>query len=57
MGVHDSAPYLHDGRAATLDEAIKMHDGEAANTRRPLPADVGEDRRDLLAFVYSLGAP
>lgn len=28
-GLRESAPYLHDGRAATVDEAIKAHDGEA----------------------------
>ncbi|MFN0079124.1 MAG: di-heme oxidoredictase family protein [Prosthecobacter sp.] len=28
-GLRASAPYLHDGRAATVDEAIKAHDGEA----------------------------
>ncbi len=28
-GCADSAPYLHDGRASTLNEAILMHGGEA----------------------------
>ncbi|MBS0202550.1 MAG: hypothetical protein JSS49_06585 [Planctomycetes bacterium] len=28
-GVGASAPYLHDGRATTLDQAIRAHDGEA----------------------------
>ena len=28
-GVRASAPYLHDGRAATLEEAILAHGGEA----------------------------
>ena len=28
-GVADSAPYLHDGRAATLAEAIKLHAGQS----------------------------
>ena len=27
-GVRDSAPYMHDGRAATLHDAIVAHDGE-----------------------------
>jgi cysteine-rich repeat protein len=31
-GVRFSAPYLHDGRAATLEEAILAHDGEALNS-------------------------
>src|SRR5581483_8806919 len=32
-GLRDSAPYLHDGRATTVDDAIRMHDGEAAESR------------------------
>lgn len=28
-GLRYSAPYLHDGRATTVDDAIKAHDGEA----------------------------
>lgn len=32
-GLRDSAPYLHDGRAETILEAIAMHDGEASGTR------------------------
>ena len=28
-GVADSAPYLHDGRALSLPEAITMHGGQA----------------------------
>ena len=27
-GFRDSGPYLHDGRAATLDQAVGLHDGE-----------------------------
>jgi len=32
-GVADTAPYLHDGRAQTLGEAIDLHDGEALDAR------------------------
>ena len=32
-GVADSAPYLHDGRALTLFEAIALHGGEAQGVR------------------------
>ncbi len=28
-GLRASAPYLHEGRAATVDEAVRAHDGEA----------------------------
>ena len=33
MGVAHSAPYLHDGRAETLEAAIAAHGGEAARSR------------------------
>jgi len=56
-GVRDSAPYLHDGRAATLDEAIKWHGGEAEDSAARYRSMTANERRDLLAFVYSLGAP
>ena len=32
-GVADSAPYLHDGRALTLFEAVALHGGEAQEVR------------------------
>ncbi|MEZ4470317.1 MAG: di-heme oxidoredictase family protein [bacterium] len=50
----DTAPYLHDGRARTVEEAIEWHGGEAAAARdafRALPAD---DARALLLFLAGL---
>jgi CxxC motif-containing protein (DUF1111 family) len=32
-GVSSTGPYLHDGRASTLDEAIRWHGGEAQRAR------------------------
>jgi CxxC motif-containing protein (DUF1111 family) len=56
-GVAHSAPYLHDGRAATLDEAIRLHGGEAdATTKRYAALDIG-DRQAVVAFLRSLVAP
>ena len=56
-GVADSAPYMHDGRAETLLEAISMHDGEGAGTRdRFLQLSVA-DRNALIAFLKTLVAP
>jgi len=53
-GVRASAPYLHDGRAATVDEAIRSHDGEAQYPRdcylRLSPAQ----RQQLLDFLASI---
>lgn len=56
-GVADSAPYLHDGRAATLDEAIRLHGGEAAATARRYAKLSFMDNQSLLAFLHSLCAP
>lgn len=56
-GLRDSFPYMHDGRAATIDQAIRMHGGEAAAAAqryRQLPA---RDRGLLESFLLSLAAP
>ncbi|MGI8979571.1 MAG: di-heme oxidoredictase family protein [Pirellulaceae bacterium] len=53
-GVAHSAPYLHDGRAATLLEAIALHGGEAkATTARFLELPTTE-RLALLEFLSCL---
>ncbi len=46
--------YLHDGRAKTLDEAIRWHDGEAANSRRAYLARSQSDKDALIKFLKSL---
>lgn len=56
-GVGDSAPYLHDGRAPTLKEAILMHGGEAERSVAAFKQLDEEDRNALLAFLGSLKAP
>ena len=56
-GVADSAPYMHDGRAATLDAAIRWHGGEASQVTsryRSLPKDT---QQELVAFLKSLRSP
>jgi CxxC motif-containing protein (DUF1111 family) len=53
-GVADSAPYMHDGRAVTLDDAIRRHDGEAAKTMIQYIRADSRDRRALLTFLSSL---
>ncbi len=56
-GVADTAPYLHDGRAATLEEAILWHGGEASSSRQRF-ADLSEPEQTLvIAFLSSLRAP
>lgn len=46
--------YLHDGRARTLDEAIRWHDGEAAGARQAYLTLGPGDQAALLAFLRSL---
>jgi CxxC motif-containing protein (DUF1111 family) len=46
--------YLHDGRARTLEEAIRWHGGEGAASRDAFSALGDADREALLAFLRSL---
>ena len=56
-GAADSAPYLHDGRASTFDQAIRFHRGEAAETTTRYERLTLNDRQALLAFLHVLKAP
>jgi CxxC motif-containing protein (DUF1111 family) len=56
-GVADSAPYLHDGRAATLEEAIRLHAGEGAKSVEQFDALSGRQQAQLVAFLQALHAP
>ncbi|WP_170229104.1 di-heme oxidoredictase family protein [Polyangium fumosum] len=53
-GLAETAPYLHDGRAATIPEAIDAHGGEATAARDAFRALDPEDRKDLHVFLLSL---
>jgi CxxC motif-containing protein (DUF1111 family) len=46
--------YLHDGRAASIDEAIRWHSGEAAAAKARFEALSPEEKAALIAFVSSL---
>lgn len=56
-GLADSAPYLHDGRAHTLHDAIAMHGGEANDVRAAYLALPAARQRALQIFLYSLTRP
>jgi CxxC motif-containing protein (DUF1111 family) len=56
-GVADSAPYLHDGRAATLTEAIKLHSGQAFSSAKRFTALSDVQQEELIAFLNTLRAP
>lgn len=53
-GVGSTPPYLHDGRATTLTEAILAHGGEAANERQAFEALSVPAQKDLVAFLDNL---
>lgn len=48
------ARFLHDGRAATLEEAILAHGGEALGTTQRYKALSADEREALLVFLESL---
>lgn len=53
-GVRFRAPFLHDGRASTLLEAIGMHAGEAEQVRKNFEALEETDKEALIEFLLSL---
>ncbi len=53
-GLRASGPYLHDGRAATVDQAIRAHDGEAARATGRYLKMTPVQQKDLLEFLNSL---
>ncbi len=53
-GVADSPPYLHDGRAPSLDYAIAGHDGEGAAARAAFAALSFDDKGPLRVYLMSL---
>ncbi len=53
-GIRDTAPYLHDGRAAGLRAAILLHDGEARGVRKAFEALPLTERSALVAFLNDL---
>lgn len=56
-GVADSAPYMHDGSAETLETAISMHHGDADFSRQAFMKSSFEDQQALVAFLKTLRAP
>ncbi|MFT5051848.1 MAG: CxxC motif-containing protein (DUF1111 family) [Chlamydiales bacterium] len=53
-GVSMHAPYLHDGRAETLDSAIVQHRGEANSIRNAYIALTDDEKADMIAFLEAL---
>lgn len=54
-GLSAVGPYLHDGRATTIEQAIELHGGEASRVREAYLELGNGAREDLMAFLLSLG--
>lgn len=53
-GLRTRAPLMHDGRANTIEHAIRLHDNQAAASRRRFEALADAGRAALLQFLRSL---
>ncbi len=53
-GLADTAPYLHDGRAPTIADAILAHGGEATASREAYQALPADQRAALRVYLTSL---
>ncbi len=53
-GLAETAPYLHDGRATTIPEAVHEHGGEAQGPRDLFLGLSDEDRQNVELFLLSL---
>ncbi len=56
-GFRDSGPYLHDGRAENLEEAVALHGGQGRTSARRFFALSARQRSQVEAFLKSLVAP
>lgn len=56
-GLRDSAPYLHDGRAPTVEKAIALHTGTAAGSARRYRNLARDQKEALRRFLMALSAP
>jgi CxxC motif-containing protein (DUF1111 family) len=53
-GLTRSRPWLHDGRAPTLDGAVLAHDGEAVEARNAYAELHDEERAPIRVYLTSL---
>ncbi len=56
-GLRDSAPYLHDGRASTMEQAIALHGGEGSDAAIRYFMLPIKKRQRVVAFLKTLRAP
>ncbi len=53
-GMGSTPPYMHDGRATDLDQAIQVHGGEAAGSRALFNALSSGEKQDVSAYLLNL---
>ncbi len=56
-GFRDSGPYLHDGRARNLEEAVALHGGEGEDSAKKFFKLIPDERLRVQAFLRSLAPP
>ncbi|QVL31711.1 c-type cytochrome [Telmatocola sphagniphila] len=56
-GLRDSAPYMHDGRASTIAEAVSLHGGEGTAAARSYKLLSEKEREQVGLFLQTLSAP
>ena len=56
-GVADSGPWMHDGRALTISDAILFHGGEGQAARDAFAALSDAEKMSVLAFLRTLQTP
>jgi len=56
-GVADTSPYMHDGRALTLVEAIDQHGGEGQAARDRFDGLRDAEKEGIIAFLKTLRVP
>jgi len=54
-GIADSAPYLHDGRAPTLSDAIIQHAGDALSVEQAYGRLTADQQAQIQEFLGTLG--
>jgi CxxC motif-containing protein (DUF1111 family) len=56
-GLRVSAPYLHDGRAATVADAVALHGGEGMGAAQAYKRLTEKERKEVERFLQTLAAP
>ncbi len=56
-GLCDSAPYMHDGRAETLADAVAFHGGEGLKAAQTYKRLSEKEREQIELFLRTLAAP